>query len=77
MPYIPQNRRTRAVIVAPGDVGELTWALSMVCHAYIEGGGSFSKYAEVIAALECTKLELYRRHVGPYEDKKIAENGDL
>lgn len=27
-------------------------------------------------ALECTKLELYRRRVADYEDQKIADNGD-
>lgn len=32
---------------------------------------------EVVGALESAKLELYRRIVGPYEDKKSAENGDV
>ena len=31
----------------------------------------------VIGALECVKLELYRRVAIPYEDKKIEENGDV
>lgn len=30
-----------------------------------------------IGVLECAKQELYRRIVGPYEDEKIAENGDV
>ena len=28
-------------------------------------------------ALECCKLELYRRLAAPYEDEKIKENGDV
>ena len=40
-------------------------------------GESYSNYAECIAALECAKIELYRRKIAPYEDKKIEENGDI
>ena len=32
---------------------------------------------EAIGALECATLELYRRKVAPYEDGKIAENGEV
>jgi hypothetical protein len=31
----------------------------------------------MIGALECAKLELYRRLASPYEDLKIADNGDI
>lgn len=31
----------------------------------------------VLGMLECCKMELYRRHVAPYEDEKIIENGDV
>ena len=30
-----------------------------------------------VGVLESCKLEFYRRVVGPYEDKKIEENGDI
>jgi len=30
-----------------------------------------------IGTLECCKLELYRRFIASYEDKKIQENGDV
>lgn len=36
-----------------------------------------SKKSEIIGALECCKLELYRRIAAPYEDIKIGENGDV
>lgn len=31
----------------------------------------------LIGLLECVKLELYRRMVAPYEDKKKEESGDV
>lgn len=30
-----------------------------------------------IGVLECVKQELYRRVIGPYEDKAIDKNGDI
>lgn len=30
-----------------------------------------------VGVLECCKQEFYRRIAGPYEDKKIAQNGDV
>lgn len=39
-----------------------------------------NKYRELndaVGMLECCKLELYRRRVGPYEDVAITTNGDL
>lgn len=32
---------------------------------------------EAVGVLECVKLELNRRVIGEYEDKKISENGDV
>jgi len=40
-------------------------------------GLSYSNVNEIIGALECIKLELYRRVAAPYEDLKIEENGDV
>ena len=38
---------------------------------------TYQEYNDLIGALECCKLELYRRAVAPYEDVKIKENGDV
>jgi hypothetical protein len=38
---------------------------------------SYAKINEAVGVLECAKLELYRRLAGPYEDGKIAQNGDV
>lgn len=37
----------------------------------------YRRYNKAMGVLECIKQEFYRRVVGPYEDKKIAENGDV
>jgi hypothetical protein len=60
-------------------VGELTYMLTIVCKHYMdsEAPKTYAKHAEVIAALENTKLEFYRRIVAPYEDDKIRANGDV
>ncbi|KKK87638.1 hypothetical protein LCGC14_2751230 [marine sediment metagenome] len=38
---------------------------------------SYTELNAAIGMLECAKLELYRRRLAAYEDKKIAENGDV
>jgi hypothetical protein len=38
---------------------------------------SYKAYNSAVGVLESAKLELYRRKVAPYEDKKIQENGDV
>jgi hypothetical protein len=83
MPYIKHADRERfnKVLWAaepPFHAGELNYLLTRILHAYIfERGESYATYNEVIGALECAKLELYRRKVAKYEDAKITENGDL
>lgn len=37
----------------------------------------YFNYNRAIGVLECVKQEFYRRQAGPYEDKKILENGDV
>lgn len=39
--------------------------------------GRFKDMVEIIGALEATKLEIYRRLIGPYEDTKLKKNGDV
>lgn len=38
---------------------------------------TYSDWNEILGALECCKLELYRKHIAPYEDEKIQQNGDV
>lgn len=78
MPYIPSSRRDLVLMNGPETVGELTFLLTEHVRRYVaDKGESFVRYAEVVAALECTKLEMYRRQVGEYENAAILRNGDV
>jgi hypothetical protein len=77
MPYIDPQARQIAEIDGPDGPGELNYLITKLCLDYLGGVKRYSKYNEVIGVLECAKLEMYRRAVSPYEDKKIAENGDV
>ena len=80
MPYIKQERREAILAGAkPQDAGELNFAISVLVDNYLKdkGGIRYSHLNEVVGALDCAKLELYRRLAAPYEDKKIEENGDV
>lgn len=77
MPYIKVSERARAFI-KPMTPGELNYKLSVVVDEYLkEREPAYAHISEVIGALECAKLELYRRIAAPYEDGKRAENGDV
>jgi len=84
MPYIEKNRRTlfdkHLKEIGPHTTGQgdLNYCITILLHKYIESHGlSYATLNDCIGVLEAAKLELYRRIVAPYEDIKIAENGDL
>jgi len=85
MPYItPERRQALAGQTAAGEsvrtetAGELNYALTNLCVNHImEQGLSYAAINEVVGALECAKLELYRRMAVPYENAKLSENGDV
>lgn len=80
MPYIKQDRRDAIRAGAkPLDAGELNFAISALVDAYLKDKGPirYANLNEVVGALDCAKLELYRRVAVPYEDQKIDENGDV
>jgi hypothetical protein len=80
MPYIKQARREAILAGAkPQDAGELNFAITALVDSYLKdkGGVRYAHLNEVIGAIDCAKLELYRRVAAPYEDKKIAESGDV
>lgn len=57
--------------------GTLNYIITRLCHWWLGDNPNYAKYNELIGVLECAKMELYRRKVAPYEDKKIIENGDV
>lgn len=85
MPYINQKERNEIEdCLLQGSIpklltpGELNYFLTLVCLDYLNiKGMSYTHASEVVSALECAKLEFYRRKLAPYEDKKIQENGDV
>ena len=80
MPYIDADARKRMDAGAKaGTPGELNYAITRIADDYLVRKGKL-RYAhlnEVIGALECAKLEFYRRLAAPYEDQKIASEGDV
>lgn len=78
MPYIlPEDRRQlekRGALTS----GELTYLFTKIAIHYLRNTKvDYQHYNDVIGALECCKLELYRRQIALYEDKKRQENGDV
>ena len=58
--------------------GELNYCITYLCLKYIQTHNiSYSVYNSIIGVLECSKLEIYKRHVSLYEDIKKVENGDV
>lgn len=77
MPYVPDADRPHAAFV-PTTPGELNFAITLIVLGYVaREGARYTSYNDALGALEGAKLELYRRRIAPYEDGKIAENGDV
>lgn len=81
MPYIKQPDRVYLDgpinQLNPKNAGEFNYILSKLMLKYIGKDISYQKCNDVIGALECSKMEIYRRFVVPYEEIKIKENGDI
>ena len=58
--------------------GCLNYFLAKLFKTYTQGNlMSYNRAKEYIGELEMAKMEVYRRWVVPYEDKKRKENGDV
>lgn len=77
MPYIKRDQRELVESQGPVSAGDLNYIFTMIIQDFLPSPARYADYNEVIGALECCKLELYRRMIAPYEDKKIEENGDV
>lgn len=90
MPYIAPEDRERLVAEFNGlDVpemlgeacetaGELNYVFTLIAQSYVKSKGlRYQNLNDVKGALQGALAEFDRRIVGPYEDKKIAENGDV
>lgn len=78
MPYITQIRRAA---LASGDTpqseGELNYAITRLVTQFIGASPNYANINAAIGALECAKLEMYRRIATPYEEIKREINGDV
>jgi hypothetical protein len=62
----------------PVTAGELNYVITRTMLQFLEGQTlSYDSINDTIGAVEAAKQEFYRRIAIPYEDKKIAENGDV
>lgn len=85
MPYIkPQDKpKFEPALKALADVkiqsaGELNYLFSCIAAQYMgQDRPSYQRLNDVVGALDGAKVEFQRRVVAPYEDIKIAENGDV
>lgn len=59
--------------------GRLNYVITRLCCGSFEldKNPKYHKINTVIGALECVKLEMYRRLAAIYENKKIEEYGDV
>lgn len=80
MPYVTREIRDRIDNGGiPENPSELDYAITSLIDRYLKRKRSlaYAELNEVVGALECAKLEFARRKLAPYEDRKIAENGDV
>jgi len=88
MPYVDPDTRMNLFTVLNPVIDELEatgWKSGDVTYVVYRIVLEFMhkeplKYANIAAAIgvvECVKSELYRKEVIPYEDGKIAVNGDV
>ena len=89
MPYIPQTRRDEinfellddsrdegGLEWTPQNAGDLNFLVTCFIDNYLlKNGTRYANINEMIGALECCKLELYRKIAAPYENLKEVENG--
>jgi hypothetical protein len=90
MPYINQSLRTKLdnkmkdLLSDSGNLscGELNYIISNLLNEHLEqkkidNTFNYSACNSIVGVLECAKLEFYNKLVTPYENIKIAENGEL
>jgi len=84
MPYIPQARRINFTpelddcldhIIEKGDLTFCVYYLAL--NLAKSRGMNYTNISTAISCLEDAAAELRLRHLNPYEDRKIRENGDI
>jgi hypothetical protein len=88
MPYISRSERKQyqevlsaLASIVPQDrmlrPGHMNYIVSLLIEKVYGSQLRYADHNEVMGVLNCIALEFYRRKTAPYEDVKIAEEGDL
>ena len=88
MPYIaPEGRnRLQIYLTALSEMmaqdedfaGDFNFIICTLANEHLNRVGiRYKNLNRIIGALECSKLEIYRRVAAEYEDAKAEQNGDL
>lgn len=78
VPYIKDEDKRDLLGRVARKPGELNFLVTEIIADYwYFGDKNYQAINDILGALEGAKLEFYRRIAGPYEDKKIQENGDI
>lgn len=87
MPYIKAADRSKyddaikalVAVVRAAPPGELNYVITKIATAWLDSIGpvGYTELACLVGTLETLKLELVRRCLDPYEDRKRKENGDV
>jgi len=57
--------------------GILNYIITKILLKAVGQTPTYSRYNELVGVLECAKMELYRRVIVEYEEKKREKNGDV
>jgi hypothetical protein len=79
LPYIEPGKREslNSGSRSPETAGELNYCITRLCDDYLQHQLSYERINAAVGALECAKMELYRRVAVAYENAKITANGDV
>lgn len=84
MPYITESEKKEIDEFITYDrllltnSGILCYVIYKIIITYLKlNGKSFRTFSEINGAIECAKLEFYRRYIAKYENSKIESNGDV
>jgi hypothetical protein len=89
MPYVLNEKRNKITPVIHGEsgrvemksidcAGDLNYAFTKLAIDYFTRKGlSYQTINDIVGAFVCAKDEFQRRVVGPYEDSKVKDNGDV
>lgn len=83
MPYIHESKRSylKGYLSTLGPhinfSGTLNYVLTKIVWAYWRRSQDYQAINDILGALDGVGKEFYRRVAVPYENSKLAENGDV